>query len=297
MKITGVIWLQRIVDKLACKHHLTQDEVEQVFDEEVASTFGLFKGQIVVIIHSGSRGLGYQICDDYLSVMRRAVDKYRISLPDRQLSCAPLTSPEGKDYFAAMAGAANYAWANRQIIMHWTREVFQKILNLSPKELGMRLVYDVCHNIGKFEEHKLNGKKKTVFVHRKGATRAFPANHPQIPRIYRPVGQPVLIPGDMGTSSYVLVGTQRAMEESWGSTCHGAGRVLSRTAAKKAARGRSIEKELKEKGILIMAKGRGTIAEEMPEAYKDVDVVVDIVEKAGLSRKVVKMTPLAVIKG
>ncbi|RLE11733.1 RNA-splicing ligase RtcB, partial [Candidatus Aerophobetes bacterium] len=181
--------------------------------------------------------------------------------------------------------------------MHWTREVFQKILNLSPKELGMRLVYDVCHNIGKFEEHKLNGKKKTVFVHRKGATRAFPANHPQIPRIYRPVGQPVLIPGDMGTSSYVLVGTQHAMEESWGSTCHGAGRVLSRTAAKKAARGRSIEKELKEKGILIMAKGRGTIAEEMPEAYKDVDVVVDIVEKAGLSRKVVKMTPLAVIKG
>jgi len=278
-------------------HFLEIDEVEQVFDEEVASTFGLFKGQIVVIIHSGSRGLGYQICDDYLSVMRRAVDKYRISLPDRQLSCAPLTSPEGKDYFAAMAGAANYAWANRQIMMHWTREVFQKTLNLSPKELGMRLVYDVCHNIGKFEEHKLNGKKKTVFVHRKGATRAFPANHPQIPRIYRPVGQPVLIPGDMGTSSYVLVGTQHAMEESWGSTCHGAGRVLSRTAAKKAARGRSIEKELKEKGILIMAKGRGTIAEEMPEAYKDVDVVVDIVEKAGLSRKVVKMTPLAVIKG
>lgn len=278
-------------------HFLEIDLVEQVFDPMVAERFGLFPGQIVIIIHSGSRGLGYQICDDYLARMRHAVEKYHISLPDRQLSCAPLNSPEGKDYFAAMAGAANYAWANRQIIMHWTREVFQRVLNLSPRELGMNLVYDVCHNIGKFEEHVINGKKKTIFVHRKGATRAFPAQHPQVPDIYREVGQPVLIPGDMGTNSYVMVGAKKAMEETWGSTCHGAGRVLSRAAAKKAAHGRSPEKELEEKGILIMAKGRGTIAEEMPEAYKDVDRVVDIVEKAGLSKKVVKMRPLAVIKG
>jgi len=278
-------------------HFLEIDLVEEIFNPSVANAFGLFKGQVVIIIHSGSRGFGYQICDDYLALMRRAVDKYRISLPDRQLSCAPLTSPEGKDYFAAMAGAANYAWANRQIMMHWTRETLQKVLNLSPKELGMRLVYDVCHNIGKFEEHRLNGKEKTIFVHRKGATRAFPAGHPKLPKVYREVGQPVLIPGDMGTTSYVLVGVERAMKETWGSTCHGAGRVLSRGAAKRAARGRSIEKEMEEKGILLIAKGKGTIAEEMPEAYKDVNIVVDIVEKAGLSKKVVRIVPMGVIKG
>jgi len=278
-------------------HFLEIDLVEEVFDSQIANVFGLFQGQIVVIIHSGSRGLGYQICDDYLVLMRRAVEKYRISLPDRQLSCAPLNSPEGKDYFAAMAAAANFAWTNRQIITHWTREVFQKVLNLSPRDLGMGLVYDVCHNIGKFEEHLVNGKKKPVFVHRKGATRAFPAHHPHVPDIYREVGQPVLIPGDMGTNSYVMVGIERAMQETWGSTCHGAGRVLSRAAAKKAAKGRSPEKELEKKGILIMAKGKGTVAEEMPEAYKDVDQVVNIVQKAGLSKKVVKMKPLAVIKG
>jgi len=278
-------------------HFLEIDLVEEIFDPRIANIFGLFEGQIVVIIHSGSRGLGYQICDDYLARMRHAVEKYHISLPDRQLSCAPLNSPEGKDYFAAMAGAANYAWANRQIIMHWTREVFQRVLGLSPRDLGMDLVYDVCHNIGKFEKHLINGREKTVFVHRKGATRAFPAHHPDVPDIYREVGQPVLIPGDMGTNSYVMVGVEKAMRESWGSTCHGAGRVLSRTAAKKAARGRSPERELEEKGILVMAKGRGTVAEEMPEAYKDVNQVVDIVEKAGLSKRVVKMRPLAVIKG
>ena len=189
------------------------------------------------------------------------------------------------------------AWTNRQIIMHWTREVFQKVLNLSPKDLGMQLVYDVCHNIGKFEDHFVDGEKRKLFVHRKGATRAFPAHHPLLPEVYQSVGQPVLVPGDMGTNSYVMVGVERAMQESWGSTCHGAGRVLSRTAAKKEARGRSVEKELEEKGIFVMAKGRGTVAEEMPDAYKDVDRVVDIVEKAGLSRKVVRTKPLAVIKG
>lgn len=278
-------------------HFLEIDLVEKIFLPQVAETFGLRNGQIVLAIHCGSRGLGYQVCDDYLARMRHAVDKYHIFLPDRQLSCTPLNSPEGKDYFAAMACAANYAWANRQIIMHWTRETLQRVLNLSPRELGMGLVYDVCHNIGKFEEHLVEGKRKKIFVHRKGATRAFPAHHPLLPSIFQSVGQPVLVPGDMGTSSYVMVGTELAMQESWGSTCHGAGRVMSRSKANKAARGRELEKELEEKGIFLLAKGKRTIAEEMPEAYKDIDEVVGIVEKAGLSRKVAKLRPLGVIKG
>ena len=278
-------------------HFLEIDLVERIYLPDVAKVFGLEENQVAVIIHSGSRGLGYQVCDDYLARMRQAVDKYKISLPDRQLSCAPISSPEGRDYFAAMACAANYAWANRQIIMHWTREVFQKVLNLSPKDLGMHLVYDVCHNIGKFEDHFVDGEKRKLFVHRKGATRAFPAHHPLLPEVYQSVGQPVLVPGDMGTNSYVMVGTELAMRETWGSTCHGAGRVMSRSKAKKAARGRALEKELEDKGILIVAKGRGTIAEEMPDAYKDIDQVIKIVEKAGLSRRVAKLRPLGVIKG
>ena len=278
-------------------HFLEIDLVEEIYLPQIAEVFGIARNQIVVTIHCGSRGLGYQVCDDYLARMRHAVDKYHISLPDRQLSCAPLTSPEGKDYFAGMAAAANYAWTNRQIIMHWTREVFQRVLNLSPRDLGMDLIYDVCHNIGKFEDHLVNGKKRKIFVHRKGATRAFPAHHPLLPSVYQSVGQPVLVPGDMGTNSYVMVGTPQAMEESWGSTCHGAGRVMSRSRARKVARGRALEKELEDKGILVMAKGRETIAEEMPESYKDVDHVVEIVEKANLSRKVAKLRPLGVIKG
>jgi len=278
-------------------HFLEIDLVEKIYLPDVASVFGLEEGQIAVLIHSGSRGLGYQICDDYLARMRRTVEKYHISLPDRQLSCAPISSAEGKDYFAAMACAANYAWANRQIMTYWLRETFQKALRLSPKELGMELVYDVCHNIGKFEEHLVNGEKRTLFVHRKGATRAFPAHHPLLPGVYQSVGQPVLVPGDMGTNSYVMVGTDLAMKETWGSTCHGAGRVMSRSKAKKAAKGRAVERELEDKGILIMAKGKGTIAEEMPDAYKDIDQVVRIVEKAGLSRRVAKLRPLGVIKG
>jgi len=293
--------LRRGLDQLGTlgsgNHFLEIDIVENIYLPEVARIFGLEKGQVVVIIHSGSRGLGYQICDDYLVKMRGAVGKYKISLPDRQLSCAPLTSPEGRDYFAAMACAANYAWTNRQIMTHWTREIFEKVLKISSRDLEMRLVYDVCHNIGKFEEHRVNGKKKRIFVHRKGATRAFPPFHPLLPEVYRSSGQPVLVPGDMGTNSYVMVGTNLAMEESWGSTCHGAGRVMSRSQAIKTARGRDLEKELKDKGILIIAKGRGTIAEEMSEAYKDVDQVVRIVEKAGLSKKVAKLRPLGVIKG
>ena len=278
-------------------HFLEIDLVEKIYLPDVASVFGLEEGQIAVLIHSGSRGLGYQICDDYLARMRRTVEKYHISLPDRQLSCAPISSAEGKDYFAAMACAANYAWANRQIMTYWLRETFQKALRLSPKELGMELVYDVCHNIGKFEEHLVNGEKRTLFVHRKGATRAFPAHHPLLPEVYQSVGQPVLVPGDMGTNSYVMVGTDLAMKETWGSTCHGAGRVMSRSKAKRAAKGRAVERELEDKGILIMAKGKGTIAEEMPDAYKDIDQVVRIVEKAGLSRRVAKLRPLGVIKG
>jgi len=278
-------------------HFLEIDLVEKIFLPRVAEVFGLEKGQIALIIHCGSRGLGYQVCDDYLARMRHVVDKYNISLPDRQLSCAPLSSPEGKDYFAAMACAANYAWANRQVIMHWIRETLQKVLNLSPKDLGMELVYDVCHNIGKFEEHLVDGERKKIFVHRKGATRAFPAHHPLLPSLYQSVGQPVLVPGDMGTNSYVMVGTDLAMKETWGSTCHGAGRVMSRSKAKKAAKGRALERELEDKGIFVIAKGRGTIAEEMPEAYKDIDQVVEIVEKAGLSKKVAKLRPLGVIKG
>jgi len=278
-------------------HFLEIDLVEEIFLPQIAEAFGLRRNQIALTIHSGSRGLGYQVCDDYLARMRHAVDKYHISLPDRQLSCAPLNSPEGKDYFAAMACAANYAWVNRQIIMHWTRETLQKVLSLSPRDLGMRLVYDVCHNIGKFEEHLVEGKRKKIFVHRKGATRAFPAHHPLLPSIYQSVGQPVLVPGDMGTNSYIMVGTELAMKESWGSTCHGAGRVLSRSKANKVARGRELEKELEEKGIFVLTKGRRTIAEEMPEAYKDINEVVGIVEKAGLSKKVAKLRPLGVIKG
>jgi len=278
-------------------HFLEIDLVEKVYLPDVAEVFGLEESRIAVIIHSGSRGLGYQVCDDYLARMRRAVEKYKISLPDRQLSCAPISSPEGKDYFAAMACAANYAWANRQMIMYWTREVFQKVLNLSPRDLGMQLVYDVCHNIGKFEEHLVDGKRKKLFVHRKGATRAFPAHHPLLPEVYQSVGQPVLVPGDMGTNSYVMVGTDLAMRETWGSTCHGAGRVMSRSKAIKVSRGRALERELEDKGILVLAKGRGTIAEEMPDAYKDIDQVVRIVEKAGLSKRVAKLRPLGVIKG
>jgi tRNA-splicing ligase RtcB len=278
-------------------HFLEVDLIEEVYDARVAEIFGLAAGQIAVLIHSGSRGLGYQVCDDYLREMGRAVAKYHIDLPDRQLASAPLKSPEGEAYFAAMACAANYAWANRQCLMHWTRETFQKTLDISPRDLGMRLVYDVCHNIAKKEIHTVDGQKMQVCVHRKGATRAFPAGHPEVPACYRSVGQPVLIPGDMGTNSYVLVGTELAMQETFGSTCHGAGRVMSRTQSKKSTDSARLLRDLESKGILVMARGKKTIAEEAPEAYKDIDRVVDVVHRAGISRKVAKMRPLCVIKG
>jgi tRNA-splicing ligase RtcB len=278
-------------------HFLEIGVVDQVFAPEVADVFGLRPGQVTVMLHSGSRGLGYQVCDDYLAALARHVQKLPIDLPDRQLSCALIQSSEGRQYLSAMACAANYAWANRQILMHLTRQVFMTSLGLSPASLGMRLLYDICHNIAKKEEHIVNGKPQSVCVHRKGATRSFPAGHPAVCRAYRHVGQPVLVPGDMGTASYVLVGTETAMKETFGSTCHGAGRLLSRTAAKKAAKGRSIHRELEDKGIIVRSKGRATMAEEMPEAYKDISQVINVVHGAGISRKVARLRPIGVVKG
>jgi tRNA-splicing ligase RtcB len=229
--------------------------------------------------------------------MVKHIGELGFPLPDRQLACAYLSSPRGKDYLAAMACAANYAWANRQMLMHWTRETFEKVLRKPPRELGMKLLYDVCHNIAKLEQFVVDGKEKTLCIHRKGATRAFPPGHPALPGQYRKAGQPVLIPGDMGTGSYVLAGTERAFTETFGSTCHGAGRVMSRTQAMKASKGRAITREMAERGIVIMASGKGTLSEEIPEAYKNLDEVVDVVHRAGISRKVAKLRALGCIKG
>ena len=278
-------------------HFLEVEIVEEIFDKAVASALGLEVGQVAVLIHSGSRGLGHQVCDDYLAKLVKHVDKIGINLPDRQLACAYIQSTEGRQYLSAMACAANYAWANRQMLMHWTGETLEKALGMGPRELGMRLVYDVCHNIAKIEEHVVDGKKMTLCVHRKGATRAFPPGHPALPQKFRKTGQPVLIPGDMGTGSYVLVGTEKAMEKTFGSTCHGAGRVLSRAAAIKASKGRSIRREMEDRGVLVMSAAKGTLAEEIPEAYKDIDEVVNVVHGAGLSRKVAKLRAVGCIKG
>jgi len=249
------------------------------------------------MIHSGSRGLGYQVCDDALAFMAKHVRKLDIRLPDRQLACAPIQSDDGRRYLQAMACGANYAYANRQIMLHHSRTAFERILNISPKALNMRLIYDVCHNIAKKEQHEVDGQQRWLCVHRKGATRSFGPGRPELNDAYRQVGQPILIPGDMGTASYVLVGTSRAMAETFGSTCHGAGRVLSRTAAKKKSKGRSIGRELEDRGILVRWTGRWTMAEEMPEAYKDVTEVVDVVDGAGISKKVARLRPIGVVKG
>ena len=278
-------------------HFLELQVVEKIYDEKVARAFGLFEGQVTIFIHSGSRGFGHQICDDFLKEMARHIDSQRIKLPDRQLACAPISSDLGQRYLAAMACAANYAWANRQILMHWCRETFMKTLSISPRELQMRLVYDVCHNIAKIEKHQVHGAQIEVCVHRKGATRALPKGHRLLPSVYRDVGQPVLIPGDMGTESYVLVGSQTALKETFASSCHGAGRVLSRSQAIKRAKGRSIDRELEDKGIYVQSRGKKTLKEEMPEAYKDVSQVVEVVHCAGLATKVARLRPLGVIKG
>ncbi|MGD9402970.1 MAG: RtcB family protein [bacterium] len=278
-------------------HFLEVDLVEEIYNAAAAETFGLVQGNVCVMLHSGSRGFGYQVCDDYIRDMGRAVSKYNINMPDRQLASAPVKSSEGEAYFAAMACAANYAWANRQCLMHWTRMAFEKALGMSPAVLNMRLVYDVCHNIAKLELHEVDGEKKQVCVHRKGATRAFPPGHIDLPEAYRPVGQPVLIPGDMGTNSYVLVGTDLAMKETFGSTCHGAGRLRSRSQSKRMTDASRVISDLRKKGILVMARGKKTIAEEAPNAYKDIDRVVNVVHNAGISKKVAKLRPMCVIKG
>jgi tRNA-splicing ligase RtcB len=278
-------------------HFVEVGYVAEVFDEKVAQALGLWKDQVTVFVHTGSRGLGHQVCDDYIRLMMDAARKYQIELPDPQLCCAPVSSPEGERYLRAMASAANFAFTNRQVISHWVRETFEQVLQMGPRDLNLDLVYDVCHNIAKIETHTIKGQRKKVCVHRKGATRAFPPGHPEVPKKYRSVGQPVLIPGDMGRCSYVLVGTEKAMEETFGSTCHGAGRVMSRHQATKAAKGRDIARELEDRGIIVKGASRGTLVEEIPEAYKDVNDVVNVVHQAGISKKVAKLVPLGVIKG
>jgi len=277
-------------------HFLEVQVIDEIYDEAASAVFGLEKGQVTVMIHSGSRGLGYQVCDEYSKDMIRCLSKYGINVPDRQLACAPVNSEEGKAYLGAMRCAANYAWANRQCLMHLTRRAFEKIFRRGEHDLGMDLIYDVAHNIAKIEKYTVNGKEKSLCVHRKGATRAFPPEHPDLPARYKKIGQPVIIPGDMGRNSYLLVGTKKA-EETFYSTCHGAGRLMSRTAAISACRGRSIARELGDKGIMVMSSSRDTLAEEAPEAYKNVNDVVNVVHGAGISKRVCRMRPLGVIKG
>jgi tRNA-splicing ligase RtcB len=272
--------------------------VEEIYDPASASAMGIEStGQVLLLIHTGSRGLGHQVCTDYLVAMGAAVQRYGIHLPDRQLACAPVKSPEGKEYFAAMVCAANYAWANRQCITHWARESFIRVFGKGPRQLGLEIVYDVAHNIAKMEEYQVEGKRLPLCIHRKGATRAFPAGHPEVPAVYAEIGQPVLIPGDMGRYSYVLVGTEKAMAETFGSTCHGAGRVQSRTAAKRSLRGADVARRLAERGIMVKTGSMSSLAEEASEAYKDVTKVVEVAHKAGVSRKVAKARPLGVVKG
>ncbi len=279
-------------------HFLEVEVVDEIYDRDAATVMGINDiGQVLLLIHTGSRGFGHEVCSDYVRLLGEAVKRYGISLPDRQLACAPLQSAEGQDYLAAMACAANYAWTNRQCIAHWVRESFIKVFGKSLRELGMEQVYDVCHNIAKIEEYTIDGKKHALCVHRKGATRAFPAGHPDIPAIYQNIGQPVLIPGDMGRCSYIAVGTELAMQESFGSTCHGAGRVQSRSAAKRSLRGADVARALAAKGITVKTGSIGSLAEEASEAYKDVSEVVEITDKAGISRKVARAIPIGVIKG
>jgi tRNA-splicing ligase RtcB len=299
-KVSGRAW-ERGREQLGTlgsgNHFLEIEVVEELFDSAAAAAFGLEKGQVAILIHSGSRGLGYQVCDDYLAEMVRHISQLDFSLPDLQLACAYVNSQQGQDYLAAMACAANYAWANRQMLLHWTREIVTRTLGISPRALGMRLLYDVCHNVAKIEKFPIDGKEMALCVHRKGATRSFPPGHPALPERYRSVGQPVLIPGDMGHGSFVLAGTEKAFQETFGSACHGAGRLMSRAQATKISTGRAIEREMADRGVLVMAKGRGTLREELPEAYKNLNQVVDTVHQAGLARKVARLRTVGCIKG
>ena len=279
-------------------HFLEIQKVDKIFNPKTAKAFGItHEGQVTVMIHCGSRGYGHQVCSDYLRVMEHAVQKYKINLPDRELACAPGTSNEARDYVQAMACAVNYAFANRHAIMHWVRQSFQQVLGQPAENFGLKLVYDVCHNVAKMETHKIDGGEKKVWVHRKGATRAFPAGHPDVPDDYRSEGQPVLIPGSMGTSSWVLVGAQKSMELTFGSTAHGAGRMMSRSAAKRQYWGNEIKTSLEKRGIIVRAASASVLAEEADPAYKNVDVVADVSDKVGIATKVARLVPLAVVKG
>lgn len=279
-------------------HFVEIEKADKIFDKPVADRFGITKpDQILILIHTGSRGYGHQICSDYLRVMEHAVRKYNINLPDRELAACPANSPEAEQYLPAMAAAANFAWVNRQMITHWARQAFEKIFAKPSDSMDMKIVYDVCHNIAKVEQHQVDGGLKKVFVHRKGATRAFPPGHPDIPAQYRDIGQPVLLPGSMGTSSWVLVGTPKSMELSFGTTAHGAGRFMSRSAAKRKWWGADLKKSLEARGIVIRAASMEVVAEEAPDAYKDVDRVAEVSHQLGIGTKVVRMVPIGVAKG
>ncbi|UCB42331.1 MAG: RtcB family protein [Dehalococcoidales bacterium] len=279
-------------------HFLEVERVSEIFDPDAARAMGINEiGQVLVLIHCGSRGFGHQVCTDYVALLGRVVQKYGINIPDRQLACAPIQSPEGKSYLEAMACAANYAWTNRQCILHWVRESLVSVFDKSRREMGLEQVYDVAHNIAKIEKHIVGDNGLDVCVHRKGATRAFPAGHPDTPEAYRKVGQPVLIPGDMGRGSYIALGTEEAMQVTFGSTCHGAGRMQSRSAAKRNQRGADVARALADKGITVKAGSMAGLAEEASEAYKDVDEVVDITHQAGISRRIVRAVPMGVVKG
>ena len=279
-------------------HFLEIQKVDKICKPQVAKTFGINnEGQVTVMIHCGSRGYGHQICSDYLRVMERAVHKYKIVLPDRELACAPGTSREAEDYYQAMACAVNYAFSNRQAITHWVRQSFEQVFKRQADEMGLGLVYDVAHNIAKIEEHMVSEQRRKVWIHRKGATRSFGPGRTEVPADYRAVGQPVLIPGSMGTSSWVLVGTPKAMEVSFGSTAHGAGRMMSRTAAKRRFWGGDVKKGLEQRGIVIRAASQVILAEEADPVYKNVDKIADVSDKLGIATKVARLTPIAVIKG
>ena len=275
-------------------HFLEVQYVERIFEPQIAQALGLYENEIAVLIHSGSRGLGHQVCTDYLRDMDEGMRRYGIDLPDRQLACVPVHSKEGQSYLAAMRAAANFAWANRQGIAHFTRGAFKRIFG---EEETLRVIYDVCHNIAKLERHKVDGRERQVMVHRKGATRAFPAGRPEVPDAYKAFGQPVLIPGSMGTASWVLVGAEGSMQDTFGTTCHGAGRVMSRTAAKKSAYAANARQRLEDQGIIVRSESLDGITEEIPEAYKDVDEVIDVVANAGLAKRVARLKPIGVIKG
>lgn len=282
----------------AGNHFLEIQQVDEIYDEETARAYGITqKGQITVMIHTGSRGCGHQICTDYLEVMRKANQKYKIPLIDRELACAPASSGEGQQYFSAMKCGANFAWANRQLITHWIRESFEQVMKQQAQKLGLYQIYDIAHNMAKLEEHTIDGKNRWVYVHRKGATRAFGPGNREIPEKYRKYGQPVLIPGDMGTASYLLAGTEKAMAETFGSSCHGAGRNLSRHAAKKQNPFEQVVGDLHRQGIYLQAKSRRVVSEEAPAAYKNIDEVVEITHNAGIARKIVRLRPVGVVKG